>query len=317
MTYRRRGRGGRPAFTLIELLVVIAIIAILMSLTTAAALRVLAKGPELQTRSEIGEFESDILLEQRDFKTPIFPSKLALREDNAYSSSNPLHVQTYTCLRQMFGRHLNLNIDNRNPAASPPPVGSAPFTDWNGNGTQDSGDLILEGEQCLVFYLGGIPSGPTAPFAMQGFSTDVTNPALAGGTTRRGPFFQFQSARLKMFTTPGSGGQFPIYIDPWKAGTGPWGPGQPYAYFASSVVSGNGSYQAADCLSLGVSPYVQQSSPTVVFVNPSSFQIISAGRNGAFGPGGLWNPATGLGPFIAGSDDQANFSKKLLGAPAN
>jgi hypothetical protein len=47
--------------------------------------------------------------------------------------------------------------------------------------------------------------------------------------------------------------------------------------------------------------------------NPNSFQIISAGKDQAFGPGGLWgtnNPASG-----PGADDISNFSSSKLGSP--
>jgi prepilin-type N-terminal cleavage/methylation domain-containing protein len=57
-----------------------------------------------------------------------------------------------------------------------------------------------------------------------------------------------------------------------------------------------------------VTPYVSNSS----FVNSTSFQIISAGKDQYFGPGGTQLPA-----LLTGQDDQANFSKSTLGGGIN
>ena len=107
MTYRRRGRGRRPAFTLIEMLVVIAIIAILVSLTAAAVMRALVKGPELQTSSEIGELASK-LGEAKSVgynNTPYLYSKLVLHENGVYSNSAD-DQHTVQVLTGMFGRYV-------------------------------------------------------------------------------------------------------------------------------------------------------------------------------------------------------------------
>jgi type II secretory pathway pseudopilin PulG len=56
--------------------------------------------------------------------------------------------------------------------------------------------------------------------------------------------------------------------------------------------------------------------PTLL--NPNTYQIITAGQDGLFGVGGLWNPATGYAPGTVpnpGADDLANFSKSPLGKP--
>jgi hypothetical protein len=48
-------------------------------------------------------------------------------------------------------------------------------------------------------------------------------------------------------------------------------------------------------------------------VNEGSCQIISAGENKAFGPGGIW--AAGNGQYVqgaAGADDMANFNNGVM-----
>src|SRR5262249_51252778 len=115
--------------------------------------------------------------------------------------------------------------------------------------------------------------------------------------------FEFKSNRL----VAGNNGFF-SYLDPFGK--------KPYAYF-SSYKGNNGysPYGTSDCASLGVSPYYERTSP-LTYLRPSGFQIISAGSDTIFGPGGgPWgrvapaSPATG-----AGSDDFANFASLRLGA---
>jgi len=175
--------------------------------------------------------------------------------------------------------------------------------DWNGDGvisTGAAGTFILEGDQCLVFFLGGDLSGGQP----DGFSTNPRNPMQKGGK-RVGPFAQFQVPRLNQSI---HGNVFACYIDPWKKA--------PYAYLASyGKQRGFNPYVALggnpDCLTLGVSPYSDPNSGKPVNnADGFGFQIISAGKDATFGPGGLGAlPATG-----AGEDDIANFSRAELGS---
>jgi hypothetical protein len=254
-------------------------------------MRALVKGPEVQTATEIREMDTQVAAVKREFAVDYLPSYLVLREDGLYTSATPGHQASYLFLKRMFGRLLPITLDG-NGTASP--------IDWNNNGTIETTDFVLEGEQCLVFFLGGIqtPPGSATPGCV-GFSTNTANPAAVGGT-RRGPFYDFQSNRLK----PGANGSgYLVYIDPWGK--------QPYAYFTSYVTEGYGQY-GADCPSLNVAPYQE---PNGKWINPGSCQIISAGRDGVFGPGGQWDAKAGS-TVQAGKDDQSNFSSHLLGAPA-
>ena len=333
MTYRRRGRGRRPAFTLIEMLVVIAIIAIMVSLTSAAVMRALVKIPEATTKAELSEFESKLGQAKSQYfnNIPVLPSHLRLREDNNYTAPagpNQAALQadynrTKQFLQGAFGRHVT---------DATLPGGQANTIDWNGDGSIATGDLVLEGEQCLVFWLGGIPSQPGGAgtaIAMTGFCTsNSANPAQAGGQRTRA--FEFQTARLKMFTAAGSAAAFPVYVDPWKNGSATvWTMatantvGMPYAFFASYNTEGNGSYDlfppTSDCPSLltptatAIQPYTD---PTGKWVNAGSFQILSAGRDGKWGAGGVYNSSSGT-TDANGKDDWSNFAPRGLGAAAN
>jgi hypothetical protein len=79
--------------------------------------------------------------------------------------------------------------------------------------------------------------------------------------------------------------------------------GRPIAYLAS--VGGLPS-NYGNQTSLGVAPYTNNGRA----VNERGFQLISAGYDGVFGGGG---PLPGVGT-PGGADDQANFSKAVLGA---
>jgi prepilin-type N-terminal cleavage/methylation domain-containing protein len=145
----------------------------------------------------------------------------------------------------------------------------------------------LQGHQCLVFFLGGLQQGG----GCYGFSSNPQNPMAAptAGEIRKGPFFDFNATRLK----PNYGGYLDIY------GV------QPYAYFSTNGTIN--SYNPADC-SL-TAPYYYSAGN---YVKPDSFQIISAGANMVFGPGGQWTPGSVPAQGSAGGDDIANFATGRL-----
>jgi prepilin-type N-terminal cleavage/methylation domain-containing protein len=298
LTHSRSGR--QSAFTLIELLVVMAIITVLVALLAAGVMGALGAGQTARAKTEIMQLEMAVNAAKADYGVKYLPSRIVLREDNAYNLANPDHAFTVKFLQQMFPK-----ID----------LTSATGIDWNGNGKIDKGvDLILLADQTLVFFLGGIPS-PGTSNACLGFSTDPRNPAAPGGTRTR-TNFDFNGLRLQVSNTNG----FFRYVDQW-------GTNSPYLYF--STYGSENSYRANECppgLKIMmpknspptpppavVTPYMLSANPAH-FVNPNSFQIISAGKDGLFGWGGLWDPTTGLyptsgTPYVLSTtlDDQDNF----------
>ncbi|HJT75960.1 MAG TPA: hypothetical protein VJ739_02065, partial [Gemmataceae bacterium] len=227
-------------------------------------------------------------------------------------------------------------------------IGSA--VDWNGDGSPN-GPWILEGQECLVFFTGGIPSSGS-PATTLGFSPNPANPAAAvTGGTRKGPYYPYDSSRLLRNAST----NFLSYADPLS--------GKPYAYFSSfsywskaPLAAGGvlvpvpnrygptgatpvGNTGVSDCNSLGVSPYADvATNPTVAnppiphYLNADTFQIISAGADGVFGQGSMnnsssydcsWSPNTAgktMATAVAGGNNpkaaarnMANFYSNLLG----
>jgi prepilin-type N-terminal cleavage/methylation domain-containing protein len=289
-TPRRR----RGAFTLIELLVVIAIIAILVALIAGAAFKAMIRGYEAQARNDVSGLATAVNTFQTEFKVHYIPSRIRLYEDMSYPN-----VGANTPVGQ-YERDSLQYLQMLWPRLSGP-------VDWNGDGQNAGGAAIdLEGDQCLVFFLGGIPTPPGVSPGTLGFSADPFNPSsgVVTGASRKGPYFTFQANRLYDRGAYVNGTQtaagFFSYKDPYGRLDGTVT--NTIAYF-SSYKNANGYFRyvntpiagnlGSDCSTLLVSPYVQTfpsvGPPAVALQcqNANSFQIISAGRDGVFGRGSL------------------------------
>src|SRR5262249_3199984 len=95
--------------------------------------------------------------------------------------------------------------------------------DWSGGLgiPANPGCVIVEGDQCLVFFLGGIPSKANNLNACLGFSRSPTNPTAPGGDRLK--FYDFQPARLASI----HGNSFFSYLNPYSSAVA-------YAYFSTS-----------------------------------------------------------------------------------
>ncbi len=271
-TIRRRpgeGRGPR-GFTLVELLVVILILAVLIALLLPAINAAVRTAKNAAVGSEINQLAQALA----SFKAKYGdypPSRILLCEDGDWSAANipvsqspPLGTGDIT-LAQLAQRSVAA-LRKFFPSVTFSTAGkwwtnlNGQYYDFNGNGTFDQNHYILQGHQCLVFFLGGIPQVTAAGFGASGFAKNPLNPFVNSSitTNRQAPFFEFDSGRLALDpSNPYPVGlglvfpQIPGYLDSLgNESVGPLGVLNSssgllnfYAYFNSY---GNGGYDPND-----------------------------------------------------------------------
>ncbi len=136
----------------------------------------------------------------------VFPvgSQVQLIPGNPYGDINlgQLAQRSLIALRKFFPRVI---FSSQAPVFQP---GTNVWYDFNGNGVNDSAGgagYILQGHQCLVFFLGGVPTydSNTQTYGVSGFGKDPTNPftnnipSFAMYNPNRQPaFYDFNGGRL-------------------------------------------------------------------------------------------------------------------------
>jgi hypothetical protein len=304
---------------MVELMIVIGIIAMLVALLLGAVTRVLQIQARTETLHEIKKMDQSLQVAMGKYNNlPIVPSRLILLNDTSIYRLDPTSQQktlqsapynftnqevqaarqTAIVFRYMFGKRF---ISNGGTTMG-----------WAPGGQQ--GFAKLKGAECLVFYLGGVLDSSGK---LSGFSTDPVNPLNPVGD-RIGPFFEFRTNRLRSLGNTGYFG----YMDPY-------GKGVTYAFFGTTAPNGYSTFGGDDCYDavnnvgldgasnpngLYSGAYCDQGGPPTKYYNPNLFQIVSAGRDGQFGPGGLLPPG-GSGPVGPTADNLANFSQTELGNP--
>jgi hypothetical protein len=97
------------------------------------------------------------------------------------------------------------------------------------------------------------------------------------------------------------GANFPSFKDYYNQ--------QPYLFFSCNNTK-NG-YTQGYAIG-GVQAYFAPTNP-VQYYNPDSFQILCAGWDGVFGPGGSWTGQTASQIAAPGQDDLTNFAQLKMG----
>lgn len=282
---------ARTGFTLIELIVVIAIIAILMGLIVAASMRVLRVGPRTQTTSTLSALSQSINTFASERQVPYIPAGHydpstnrwtgPFRLQNSYPDTNWPEAQY---IARVFGR-VNFNDLGYRPGGADPVMPAQ-----------------LDANQTLLFFLNGVQSNDgLGNVAFKGFQKGQQPFApAAAGENRLGPYF----GEITKRQYAANAREFARIIDGWNT---------PIAYFTAynakpTTVTNplsNSQYFGVNTAPGLVGPYFSGSG----YANPSGFQLISAGEDRRFGPGGDWTYVTG-----DGSDDRANFSPNNLAA---
>ncbi len=268
---RRPGEGRGPrGFTLVELLVVILILAVLIALLLPALNGALRTAKNAAVGSEIDQLAQALA----SFKAKYGdypPSRIYLAENGDYTvvgnttylpagtfagdiTLGQLAQRSVAALRKFFPRV----VLNTAAGTGGVFVGNNPahWYDFNGNGVMDL-PYILQGHECLVFFLGGIPMLTNSGYGMTGFGKDPTNPFTNSLTTssnysnnRQAPLFEFNPGRLVLDpTNPYTAlapPLFPGYLDSLGNATPTGNAGDPINFYAYFSAYGNGGYDPND-----------------------------------------------------------------------
>ncbi len=285
---------SRGGFTIIELLMVVVIIGILVALLFPALRGAMRNAREMEVVTEMRAFEKAITDFNGRFGVEP-PSFMILYEDgDDWAPNNPAgvvsdaqHRASRAIIRQIWP-DFNFSVDYD--------------LDRDGTTGESGVYVILNGSECLVFFLGGPATfvdtdgdGTSDSYAPQGFAADPGIP-FRGGGNRIGPFHEFEVSRLVDIDGDG----MPECVDPLPEQDVPYlylssydGRGyQPFGLdFDCTGPSGMGN--ADDELTNGTLADMYYVSYTDACTNqpqnPNSFQIISPGEDGEYGTGGLYN----------------------------
>jgi general secretion pathway protein G len=302
---------------MVELLVVLAILALLVALLLPAIQAAIRSAKSGAVQAEISMLAQALA----DFKSKFGdypPSRVVLNENgylpvgtaavpsgaSADITVSQLSTRTVTAMRKFWPRApFILGSPPSNTATTVPPI----WFDFNGSGAFEGGpgkDFVLQGHECLVFFLGGIPlkDATTGLISVTGFSKNPMNPFMSSVTAsnaysgnRNPPLFEFVSGRLQLtsaypanygtaFTSIGN----PGYTDSID---GLGNKQSFYAYFSTNVGLG---YDPND-VNLGTDQVLDKTGTTPVTPGLTYFaSAVSGGSTISPSP----NPYTSGAPYV-------------------
>jgi prepilin-type N-terminal cleavage/methylation domain-containing protein len=244
---RRLRQGQSPrGFTLVELLVVMVILAILIALLLPAINGAIRASRNAATSAEISQMAQ--ALAQFKSQYQVFPpSRIYLHKGGDFSvativASTGYSISAATALQQRSVTYLRRVWPRMPVYTDPNQIPANTFYDFDGtgkstffiNGTAKTGGILIQGAECLAFFLGGIPQvtdsattvGSGLVYSVVGFGKNPVNPMQNAVVTsnRSTPLYEFRPGRLVDL----DGNGFPEYLD----GLGGNSP-RPFVYFSA------------------------------------------------------------------------------------
>lgn len=308
---------GRRGFTLVELMVVIVIIGILVALLLPAITGAVRTARTGAASAEINQLAQ--ALAQFKSQYGVYPpSRIVLSENGDYTLATlgvdpdptygalkaSLQQRSVSYLRRIWPKMSLVTVPN-----SPLPSIPGGFYDFNNNQVLDSTPYMIDGAECLVFFLGGLPGKVDGAMTTVGFSKNPSNPAIspnaALGGNRSTPMFEFRPGRLNdnygYAPVTGSDGNpvnangFPEYSDNLSNS----GTLQPFVYF--SAYDGTG-YDPDDANYAEEGILVDSNGNTVsqVPANWTTYGQPSSGIAGMFQKGTATYPSFAPNPYTNG-----------------
>jgi general secretion pathway protein G len=269
---RTRNRGG---FTMIEILMVIIIISILLALLLPAINSAFRTARKSAVSAEINQLAQALA----NFKSKYGeypPSRFLAIESGAYTvqfannsqlsntgtlpdptqtdpTSPGINDITFGQLAQRSAAALRKFFPRVSTTGAP----AGTWYDFNGNGgAGPDAPYVLHGHECLVFFLGGVPTVDNlGNFGLTGFDKNPTNPftnSIVGnqmyGNNRQPPLYEFTGSRLfldPLTQKPGGLPGMPAYYDSLN-NTPPSTASTTLNFFAYFSAYGNAGYDPND-----------------------------------------------------------------------
>lgn len=276
-------RSRRAGFTLVELLVVISVIGLLLAILFPAIGAANKAVKNAAVASEISSFDSALSQFQSEYGS-YPPSNIILYESG---SGDPSWTSDSTSGVTAADRQLAIAQIRK---IWPQFDFSIP-RDINNDGDTDD-FFILDGRECLVFFLGGFVSADGVNLdaetgAARGFAKNPANPFDLSSNNRVASLFEFDSSRF----TDLDGDQFPEYVDEFA------GQQTPYLYLSSYNGKGYRTGELPpgmiDVYRTGFSMTYSSGWSITSGSRPpawkaNSYQLISPGEDGGYGLGGYY-----------------------------